>query len=113
MLVCPCGRQPESRSSGPEPDAANPRKPVVSLGSFGAGDQRDYLLELEVPVYAPGQPFLMVRPSLKYFIGGVNEQEEKSTQAGWVFAQWTEDTNLASQIEEHIAAGVWQRLRDF
>jgi hypothetical protein len=88
---------------GPEPDAANPRKPVVSLGSFAAGDQRDYLLELEVPVYAPGQQFLLVRPSLKYFVGGVNELEEKSTQAGWVFAQWTEDRNLANQIEEHIA----------
>jgi hypothetical protein len=31
------------------------------------------------------------------------EQEEKSARNGWVFAQWTEDEALASQIEQHVA----------
>lgn len=91
-------------SLGLEPDASNPRVQVASLGSFAAGDQRDYLLDLEVPTYDPGQQFLMVRPSIASFAAGSSsEQEEKSAQEGWVFVQWTEDTNLAAQMEEHIA----------
>jgi uncharacterized protein YegL len=88
---------------GLEPDAANPRQQIVSLGSFAADEQREYLLDLEIPVYPPGQQFLMARPSMKYFAAGMSEQEEKSTRAGWVFVQWTEDVALASQIEQHIA----------
>ena len=75
-----------------EPDPANPRQRVVTLGSFAAGDQRDYLLNLEVPVYPPGQQFMVVRPSLKFFAGDTQETEEKSIRAGWVFVQWTQDT---------------------
>lgn len=86
-----------------EPDPANPRQQVVTLGSFAAGDQRDYLLNLEVPVYPPGQQFMVVRPSLKFFAGDTQETEEKSIRAGWVFVQWTQDTALAAQIETHIA----------
>jgi uncharacterized protein YegL len=90
-------------SLGLEPDPASPRQQVTSLGSFAAGDQRDYLLDLEVPTYDPGQQFLMVRPSIAYFAGSTGEQEEKSAQDGWVFVQWTEDATLAAQMEEHIA----------
>jgi Ca-activated chloride channel family protein len=87
-----------------EPDPVNPRQRVVAaLGSFAAGDQRDYLLNLEVPIYPPGQHFMVVRPSLKFFVGGTQETEEKSTRAGWVFVQWTQDTALAAQVETHIA----------
>lgn len=89
---------------GLESDPTSARQQVVSLGSFAAGDQRDYLLDLEVPVYDPGQQFLMVRPGITYFASNnSNEQEEKSTQEGWVFVQWTQDANLATQMEEHIA----------
>lgn len=89
---------------GLEPDASSPRVQIASLGSFAAGDQRDCLLDLEVPAYDPGQQFLMVRPSISYFAAGSSaEQEEKSAQEGWVFVQWTEDANLAAQMEEHIA----------
>ena len=87
---------------GLEPDRANPRQVVASLGSFAAGSQCDYLLDLEMPANAPGQQFLLVRPSVKYIAGG-QEQEEKSERSGWVFVQWTEDMNLAAQIEQHIA----------
>ncbi len=88
---------------GLEPDATNPRLHTVSLGSFAPGDQRAYLLDLEVPTYPPGQQFLMVRPAIAFFAGGGNEQEEKSTAEGWVYVQWTEDANQAAQMEEHIA----------
>ncbi|HEX4715983.1 MAG TPA: VWA domain-containing protein [Ktedonobacteraceae bacterium] len=89
---------------GLEPDSANPRYQVASLGSFAAGDGRDYLLDLDVPTYDPGQQFLMVRPSISYFAAGSSsELEEKSAQDGWVFVQWTEDASLAAQMEEHIA----------
>lgn len=84
-------------------DPSNPRQRIVTLGSFAAGDQREYLCDLDIPVYAPGQQFLMLRPSMRYVAGGSGEQEEKSTRSGWVFAQWTEDAALASQIEQHVA----------
>ncbi len=90
-------------SMGLEPDPTNAHQQVVSLGSFAAGDQRDYLLDLEVPVHDPGQQFLMVRPSVAYFAASNSEQEEKAVQDGWVFVQWNEDSRLAAQIEEHIA----------
>ena len=84
-------------------DAANPRQRIVALGSFAAGEQHEYLCDLEIPIYEPGQQFLMLRPSMKYFLAKTGEQEEKSTRTGWVFAQWTEDMNLAAQLEPHIA----------
>ena len=86
-----------------EQDPTSPRQQVTSLGSFAAGDQRDYLLDLEIPTHDPGQQFLMVRPSIAFFAGSGGEQEEKSNQEGWVFVQWTEDATLAAQVEEHIA----------
>lgn len=86
-----------------EPDTSNPRLRNVSLGSFAADDQRDYLLDLEVPTYPPGQQFLMVRPSIAFFAGNSTEQEEKSAQDGWIYVQWTENINQAAQVEEHIA----------
>ncbi len=88
---------------GTETDPSNARQTLVSLGSFAAGDQRDYLLDLEMLAYEPGQQFLLVRPSIKYSVPGAGEQIEKSTQTGWVFVQWTEDMALSAQIEEHIA----------
>ncbi|HZR38583.1 MAG TPA: VWA domain-containing protein [Ktedonobacteraceae bacterium] len=84
-------------------DSANPRQRIVALGSFAAGEQHDYLCDLEIPVYQPGQQFLMLRPSMRYVTAGTGEQEEKSARTGWVFAEWTQDNNLASQIEPHIA----------
>lgn len=88
---------------GLEPDAANQRQQIVSLGSLAAGEQRDYLLDLAMPVYPAGQQFVVLRPSIKYFVSGTNEQEEKSTRTGWVFAQWTEDMALAAQLDAHVA----------
>ena len=93
---------PQIVSLATYPDPANPRHRIVSLGSFAAGDQRDYLIDLEVPAYAPGQQFLMVRPLMKYYAAGSGE-EEKSERKGWVFAQWTEDAAQAAQIDDQVA----------
>jgi Ca-activated chloride channel homolog len=88
---------------GLEQDPANPRQVIIGLGSFAAGAQYEYLVDLTVPIYAPGQQFLMLRPSVKYLVGGRDEAEEKSERSGWVFVQWTEDHALAARIEQHIA----------
>ena len=88
---------------GLEPDPANPRQQVAALGSFAAGDQRDYLLDLEVPTYPPGQQFIMLRPTMRFFTANTQEIEEKSERTGWLFAQWSEDASLTAQIEAHIA----------
>lgn len=93
---------PNIVSLGLEPDPTNPRKSIVSLGSLAAGDQRDYLLSIEMPANAPGQQFLLVRSALKYVAGGT-EHEEKSERTGWVFVQWTQESALAAQVEQHIA----------
>jgi len=84
-------------------DPTNPRQQRIPLGSFAAGEQHEYLCDLETPMYPPGQQFLLLRPSMQYIAAGVGEQEEKSTRTGWAFAQWTEDMALAAQIEQHIA----------
>jgi Ca-activated chloride channel family protein len=88
---------------GMELDPTNPHQQIVGIGSFAPGEQHEYLLNIEMPVYPPGQQFMMVRPSVRYFVGGKDEVEEKSAREGWIFVQWTEDVTLASQIETHIA----------
>ncbi|MDB5080514.1 MAG: hypothetical protein JWP00_2438 [Chloroflexi bacterium] len=85
------------------PDPANPRMSQVTLGSWAQGDQRDYVLELQIPAYQPGQQFLMARPSLIYTASGRGEEEEKTDRKAWVFAQWTTDLQLAAQIDHHVA----------
>jgi hypothetical protein len=85
------------------PDPTSARQQLASLGSFAPADQRDYLLELQASAYPPGQQFVLVRPSVAYFAAGdSSEQEEKSTRQGWVFVEWTENAELAAQVEEHI-----------
>jgi Ca-activated chloride channel family protein len=86
-----------------QPNALNPRQQAIELGSFTAGEQREYLCDLEMPGYAPGQQFMVLRPSMAYTMAGMGEQEEKSGRPGWVFVQWTEDAALAAQIEQHVA----------
>ncbi len=78
---------------GMEPDPTNPRQQIVGIGSFAPGEQHDYLLNIEMPVYPPGQQFMMARPSVRYFVGGKDEVEEKSAREGWIFVQWTEDAS--------------------
>jgi Ca-activated chloride channel homolog len=90
------------------PDPSNPRNSVVGLGSWAQGDQRDYLIEFDIPVYNPGQQFLMSRPSLVYNAPGVGQQEEKTERKAWIFAQWTTDLQLAAQIDQHVAHYTFQ-----
>ncbi len=84
-------------------DPKNPRQSQATLGAWAQGDQRDYLVELDIPAYTPGQQFLMVRPSLIYSAAGQGEQEEKTDRKAWIFAQWTTDLSLAAQLDHHVA----------
>jgi hypothetical protein len=87
---------------GSEPDPGNTHQQIIALGSFAAGEQRDYLIELEVPVSPPGQQFLMLRPGMQY-VTPAGEQEEKSARPGWVFVEWTDNLSLAAQIDPQVA----------
>ncbi len=87
----------------PTVDPTNARISQARIGSLTRGDQRDYLVTLDIPAYAPGQQFLMIRPSLVYNTPGRGEEEEKTDRKAWVFAQWTTDLQLAAQIEPHVA----------
>lgn len=84
-----------------EQDPVNPRRRCVGLGSFAPGDKRDYLIDLQLPVYEPGQQFLVVRPSVHYRQSD-GEKEEASDSVGWVLAQWTEDDMLAAHVDEYV-----------
>ena len=86
-----------------EADLKNPRNNSIRTGSWAQGDQRDYLLDFDIPAYAPGQQFLMSRPSLVYNAPSRGEEEEKTDRKAWVFAQWTTDIQLAAQIDHHVA----------
>lgn len=86
-----------------QPDRANPRLQIAALGALAADEQRDYLLDLELPPSTPGQQFVVARPSIRYVAAGGQEQEEKSTRDGWVFAQWTENEALAIPIDRKVA----------
>lgn len=87
----------------PTPNPANSREFFVSFGAMAKGDQRDYLIELEIPSYAPGQQFLMARPSLVYSLAGQGEQEEKTERKGWIFATWTDNLQEAAELDPHVA----------
>lgn len=87
----------------PTPNPANQREFFVNFGAMAKGDQRDYLIDLEIPSYNPGQQFLMARPSLLYTLPRQGEQEEKSERKGWIFAQWTDNLQEAAQIDPHVA----------
>ncbi|HEX2911189.1 MAG TPA: vWA domain-containing protein [Chloroflexia bacterium] len=84
-------------------DPVNLRISQASLGSWAQGDQRDYLVDFQIPSYTPGQQFLMARPSLVYTPSGRGEEEEKTERKAWIFAQWTTDLQLAAQIDQHVA----------
>jgi hypothetical protein len=40
---------------------------------------------------------------MRYVSRLAGDQNEKGERTGWVFAQWTDNANLAAQIEAHIA----------
>ncbi|WP_165423463.1 vWA domain-containing protein [Ktedonosporobacter rubrisoli] len=99
---------PNIVASGLEADPANPRQQVISLGSFTKGERRDYLIELALPAYTPDQQFLVLRPSIAYYTGQAQEVTEKSTRQGWVFAQCTQNSALAAQLNPHVAHYIGQ-----
>jgi Ca-activated chloride channel family protein len=86
-----------------QPDSTNPRQIVVPLGSFAAGERRDYLVDISLPAHDPGQQYMIMRPAIKYTSVGAGEQEERAPRDSWVAIQWTENVALTAQIDLHIA----------
>jgi hypothetical protein len=84
-------------------DAATPRITQYKVGSYATDEKRDFLVDLEIPSYPPGQQFLMMRPSLVYNVVGQGDVEEKTDKTGWVFAQWTDDPAESARIDRHVA----------
>lgn len=85
-----------------EQDPVNARRRCLGLGSFAPGDKRDYLIDFQLPIYEPGQQFLIARPSVHYR-QSEGEQEAASDSMGWVLAQWTQDDALATQVDRFVA----------
>ncbi len=88
---------------GLQQDSANPRQQLVSLGSFAAGDRRDYLIAITLATHEPGQQYMLLRPAVRYVSVGAGEQEERAPRESWVAIQWTNNASLAAQIDPHIA----------
>jgi uncharacterized protein YegL len=85
------------------PDGANQRQQVVSLGSFAADEQYDYLIELTLPIHEPGQRFIILRPSIRYSNTIASEQEVRAPRENWVAVEWTTSTALAARIDSYVA----------
>ncbi len=88
---------------GLQQDSANPRQQLVSLGSFAAGDRRDYLITITLATHEPGQQYMVLRPAVRYVSVGAGQQEERAPRESWVAIQWTNNASLAAQIDPHIA----------
>lgn len=91
------------KSGSYQQDSANPRQQLVSLGSFAAGDRRDYLIDITLATHEPGQQYMALRPAVRYVSVGAGEQEERAPRESWVAIQWTNNASLAAQIDPHIA----------
>ena len=76
---------------------------LFPLGSMGHGEQRDYLVELAIPVHTPGQHYVISRPILSYEVSGHGRVEEPASREGWLFLHPTLDGAEAARIEPHVA----------
>jgi uncharacterized protein YegL len=85
------------------PDPQQPRIQQVALGAFTAGEPRDYLLDLELPAYPPGQQFVVARPSLRYRTAQAEAQEQQAERAAWVLAERSDDLALTGRIDPQVA----------
>ena len=92
-------------------DRSKPVSPQVRdylTGSWAAGEARDFHVAIDVPPGVVGEEVLAARPSLVYLEaaerepGGWREREQKPA-AGRVFASWTTDATLSSQVSPHVA----------
>ncbi len=85
------------------PDAASPRLFHVPVGSLIRGERREYLLDLDLPAYEPGQQYLVVRPSVLYSTPSSTAVEEKTERKAWIFASPTTDLEQASRVDPYVA----------
>lgn len=86
-----------------QPDSSNPRQQTVALGSFAAGEQRDFLLHLKLQPHEPGRQYMIMRPSVRFVDAQHTELEEKGPRESWVAVEWTLQMALAAKINERVA----------
>jgi hypothetical protein len=74
-------------------------------GAWSPGESRDYHVALEVRAGAPGEEMLACRSSLAWLEpeGGTWVEKEDKPATGRIFASWSDDANLTSRIDEHVA----------
>jgi uncharacterized protein YegL len=85
------------------PDPQQPQVQQAAIGALAAGEQRDYLLDLELPAYPLGQQFVVARPSLRYRTAQGDRQEQQAERAAWVLAARSDAPALTGQIDPQVA----------
>lgn len=86
-----------------QPDGANPRQQIISLGSFSTGERREFLINLNIKPHEPGRQYMIMRPSIKYVDAQRTEMEERGPRESWLAVEWTFDVGLAAKINERVA----------
>lgn len=74
-------------------------------GAWSPGESRDYHVALEVRAGAPGEEMLACRSSLVWLEpeNGAWVEKEDKPATGRIFASWSDDANLTSRIDAHVA----------
>ena len=96
-----------------KPSVISPQVRDYLTGSWAAGEARDFHVSLDVPPGELNEEVLAARPSLVYLEAtndaraGWIEREERPA-AGRIFARWTDETMLLSQISSQVLHYVGQ-----
>ena len=86
-----------------QPDGANPRQQIISLGSFAIDERRDFLINLNIRPHEPGRQYMIMRPSVRFVDAQQAEMEERGPRESWVAVEWTLQLALAAKINERVA----------
>ena len=86
-----------------QPDSANPRQQMISLGLFATGERRDFLITLKIQPHEPGRPYMILRPSVRFVDAQQADLEERGPRESWVTVEWTLQMALAAKINERVA----------
>jgi hypothetical protein len=79
----------------------NPQSLEFAIGSWAAGESRDYQVDLHVTAAGVGEELLAVRPSIIFRQEG--QEREIRSPSGRVVVTWTTDEALSSRINPRVA----------
>ena len=85
--------------------AVGPQQVELATGAWGPNETRDYHVVIEVKASAIGAEMLALRPSVAYQEPGESgwqDREDRPTE-GRVLARWSDDGQLTSPIDQHVA----------